>query len=149
MLVHLGCDLAQGWLFGRPVNAKSILSQRGQRPQEPLPVDLSTNQCLAELEAIYAGAPIGLCFVDRQLRVLKTNPRFAGMLATKMLEGRSLSEFFPAATAALERDRDAYGTALSTATYHLTRGTSTPCQVNVAPARDEFGEIIGFFMVVV
>ncbi|MDR3736746.1 MAG: EAL domain-containing protein, partial [Acidobacteriaceae bacterium] len=77
MLVWLGCGLGQGWLYGRPVTADKIPALLAS-PLIEIPAALSTpgdgwavsslealpTQRLAQLQAIYDGAPVGLCFLD-------------------------------------------------------------------------------------
>ncbi len=92
MLLCLGCEIGQGWLYGRPATADQLpkivaaapqrLSPRLLRPGdrgivsslEALPV-----QRLAQLHAIYDGAPVGLCFLDRKFRYVSLNRRLADM----------------------------------------------------------------------
>jgi EAL domain-containing protein (putative c-di-GMP-specific phosphodiesterase class I) len=81
MLLRLGCELGQGWLFGRPLPAEHIpemiaavpraLSNWVATQQFTITVsclDALPAQRLAQLQAIYDGAPVGLCFVDRNFR---------------------------------------------------------------------------------
>jgi len=52
---------------------------------------------LQEMEAIYAGAPQGLCLLDRDLRFLRLNPALADIYGLFVAEplGRSLAEVAP------------------------------------------------------
>ncbi len=78
MLLCLGCEMAQGWLYGRAVPADQISAMVAAMPNN-LPLRPSTPkgdggivsnsslearpvQRLAQLQAIYDGAPVGLCF---------------------------------------------------------------------------------------
>lgn len=52
---------------------------------------------LEEIEAIYVGAPVGLCAVDRELRYLRINERLAEMNGLRAAEhiGRTIREVLP------------------------------------------------------
>ncbi len=59
--------------------------------------EAQASERLAEIEAVYAGAPIGLCVLDRDLRFLRLNDRLAeinGVPAADHL-GRTLHEVLP------------------------------------------------------
>jgi PAS domain-containing protein len=99
MLVALGCARGQGWLFGKPMPQDKVaelvasgprmsatrLATEREMPFVPT-LEALPHQRLAQLKAIYEGAPVGLCFVDRQLRYFSINQRLAAM------NGRSISE---------------------------------------------------------
>src|ERR1700733_7383371 len=81
MLLWLGCDIGQGWLYGRPVPPEQLPETLAERmnpappsiPAEPhsaaansnLPLRLEAlpTQRLAQLNAIYDGVPVGLCYL--------------------------------------------------------------------------------------
>jgi PAS domain S-box-containing protein len=110
MLVWLGCELGQGWLYGRAVPADQLQGVLEMLPQgraisltgpgddwaasslEALPA-----QRLAQLQAIYDGAPVGLCFLDTKLRYVSLNQRLAERngkpVAAHM--GRTVAEMLP------------------------------------------------------
>ena len=92
ILLWLGCEFGQGWLYGYPLPADRIpdmvaaapraLSTRFSAPGggvafsslEALPA-----QHLAQLQAIYDGTPVGLCFLDKNLRHVSLNQRLADL----------------------------------------------------------------------
>jgi PAS domain S-box-containing protein len=109
MLLRLGSEFGQGWHYGRPAPFESIrrlLTEpvheiaRGELPVaegavsslEALPV-----LRLAQLQAIYDGAPVGLCFVDRNLRYISINERLARMNGASVAAhlGRGIPEMVP------------------------------------------------------
>ncbi|WP_158943711.1 EAL domain-containing protein [Granulicella sp. S190] len=115
MLLWLGCDLGQGWLYGRAVPPEQLpevlatrLDPSPQPPSEPrspaasstLPLRLEAlpTQRLAQLNAIYDGVPVGLCFVDCNLRYVSVNKRLAEMhhIPVAAHLGRYISEVMPA-----------------------------------------------------
>jgi PAS domain S-box-containing protein len=113
MLLWLGCDLGQGWLYGRavpPEQLPEVLAARIDPPPIPaehrspvanstLPLRLEAlpTQRLAQLNAIYDGVPVGLCFIDRNLRYVSVNRRLAEMhhLPVAAHLGRYVSEVLP------------------------------------------------------
>ncbi|WP_159350301.1 EAL domain-containing protein [Roseomonas harenae] len=153
MLRRLGCDYAQGWLYGHPVPAEEVpalLRARGEEAHDPEPVDFSTNQRLAQLEAVYAAAPVGLCYVNRELRILNANRRYAEMMGrqVKDLLGHKVGEIDPRATAFAQADleRAMRGEAIPPHQWQLPGGGRG--MISVAPARDESGELLGLSLVV-
>jgi PAS domain S-box-containing protein len=110
MLLCLGCEMGQGWLYGYPVLADKLPDIVAEFPRtvaktktapgdgwavsslEALPT-----QRLAQLQAIYDGAPVGLCFLDRNLRYVSLNKRLAEMNGAPVAAhlGRKVEEMFP------------------------------------------------------
>ncbi|MEO6805098.1 MAG: EAL domain-containing protein [Edaphobacter sp.] len=113
MLLWLGCDIGQGWLYGRPVPPEQlpeILAERLNPPPLhnesrlasadaglPLRLEALPTQRLAQLNAIYDGVPVGLCFIDRNLRYVSVNKRLAEMhhLPVAAHLGRYIAEVMP------------------------------------------------------
>jgi PAS domain S-box-containing protein len=110
MLIWLGCELAQGWRFGKAEAASEIPGMIAAEPIRSPPAltspgdDWATstlealpNLRLAQLQAIYDGAPVGLCFLNKQLRYVNLNRRLAEMngLSVQSHLGRSVQEMYP------------------------------------------------------
>jgi PAS domain S-box-containing protein len=110
MLIWLGCELAQGWRYGKAEPAVEIPRMLVAEPISALPAlaspgdDWATSTLealptlrLAQLQAIYDGAPVGLCFLDRKFRFISLNRRLAERngLSVKSHIGRSLEEIYP------------------------------------------------------
>jgi PAS domain S-box-containing protein len=110
MLIWLGCEQAQGWRYGKAEAAEAIPRTIAASPIGALPGlttpgdDWSTSSLealptlrLAQLQAIYDGAPVGLCFLDNNFRYVSLNRRLAEMngLAVKAHLGRTISELYP------------------------------------------------------
>jgi PAS domain S-box-containing protein len=163
MLLWLGCDFGQGWLFGRPQPAESlptVLSAPRRKiatgvafpwknlslgSMEGLPA-----QKLAQLQAVYDGAPVGLGFLDRGLRYVNLNRQLAEMGGRSVEEylGSTAQEMVPDLYAKFEPyiNRALQGEAIAGFEIDTpvtgTRGARTYL-VSYQPARDEAGEVVG------
>lgn len=109
----------------------------------------------ARMQALYAGAPVGLCFLDRALRYVSTNQRLAELngLPVEAHLGRGLAEALPALAPAVEpllRRALAGEPVLDV----VVRGAVTPGDEHVwlasyYPARDESGAVFGVSVAVI
>jgi PAS domain S-box-containing protein len=169
MLLWLGCDIGQGWLYGRPVPPEQLPETLAERmnpgppsiPAEPhsaaansnLPLGLEAlpTQRLAQLNAIYDGVPVGLCYFDRNLRYVSVNKRLAEMnnLPVASHLGRHMSEVLPAVFSECEpyllRALDGHaitGLEISSPDPNPSRPKRT-FLVSYQPARDEVDEVVG------
>ncbi len=92
MLLWLGSELGQGWHYGRPAPFHAIRTMVAAQPRPTAAgivgpskdwaissLEAFPAQRLAQLQAIYDGAPVGLCFVDRDLRYVSIHQRYADM----------------------------------------------------------------------
>ena len=114
MLHLLGCEMGQGWLFGKPVSAEMLSSATSARAPaksrlaSSLWKDISYSsppgQRLSHLQALYDGAPVGLAFLSPELRYISINQQLAEMnhAAAQKHHGRSVSEMLPALYPRLE-----------------------------------------------
>jgi len=168
ILRWLGCDQGQGWLYGKPVPAEALLdtisriaakasSEDGGSYSlsgivEPLPA-----QRLAQYQAIYDGAPVGLCLVDRNLQVVNINQRLADIYGRPVSShiGRRVSELLsPELFAQLEpyhiralNGEPTSGVEVREPKYPGAKQLNT-LLMSYQPARDEAGEIIGISVAV-
>ncbi|MDE3105701.1 MAG: EAL domain-containing protein [Acidobacteriota bacterium] len=163
MLQWLGCDLGQGWLYGRPMpvgklaeyvqDAKPSITGDGRQlpaPEEAaFPLEALPSQRLSQLQAIYDGAPVGLCFVDRNMRYVSVNKRLAEMNHAPIVAhlGRTVEEMIPNFYPQLEPflRRALQGEAFSGLEVQAdTRdGKMHIRSTSYQPTRDEGGEIVG------
>ncbi len=108
MMLRLGCGLGQGWLYGRPVLADKLpaavemkrnpiaTGKRG-RGATVSSLEAMPTQRFAQLQAIYDGVPVGLCFLDTSFRYVSMNERLATMNGHSVEAhiGRTMKEIFP------------------------------------------------------
>jgi PAS domain S-box-containing protein len=117
MLLWLGCEQGQGWLYGRPVPAAQmggfisapprVVAHRSTSPGEGWAtsnLEAMPTHRLAQLQAIYDGAPVGLCFIDRTFRYISLNEKLAEMngLPVQAHVGKLVREIHPSLYAKLE-----------------------------------------------
>ncbi len=171
MLLWLGCDWGQGWLYGRPLPASSlaaVLSREAvleveQRDAEEVcgpiapQLDAPPAQRLAQLQAIYDGVPVGLAFLDLNLRYLSINRYLAGLYKLPVADhlGRRLADVHPRRFALVEpylrralAGDSTKGVEVSDP-YSDTPESPRTCIVSYEPVRDEAGEVIGVSVSVV
>jgi PAS domain S-box-containing protein len=168
MLLWLGCDLGQGWLYGRAVppgqldesatfkpapssSSTSELRSSDIRSNLPLRLEGMPTLRLAQLNAIYDGVPVGLCFLDRNLRYVSVNKRMAEMnnLPVASHLGRYFAEVlpgrFPQSESYLLRALNGKATTGLEVRFpgNTTAGESRTCLISYHPACDEANEVIG------
>jgi PAS domain S-box-containing protein len=164
MLIWLGCELAQGWRYGKAGATEEIPRMVAAEPIPTMPAlttpgdDWATSSLealptlrLAQLQAIYDGAPVGLCFLDQKFRYISLNQRLAEMngIPAKSHIGRSvqemLPEWFPIYEPYLLRSQG--GEAISGVTLHRPGVASGDVAVELLasyqPAWDEADEVVG------
>lgn len=164
MLLWLGCEMGQGWFYGRPVTADRIPSLIAATPRK-LTTALSVHgdgwvvssleahpvQRLAQLQAIYDGAPVGLCFLDRNLRYVSLNRRLAEMDGVPMAAylGKTVKEIIPKAFPRFEPYllRALQGEAIPEVEVSVPANkpgeADMTALLSYQPAFDEAGEVIG------
>ncbi len=162
MLVQMGCDQGQGWLFGKPMPARHLAEMQSTnhatgwcakpKDSETLAgLDGVPAERLAQLRAIYDGSPIGLCYLDRKLRYVSVNRCMAELdgLPISAHLGRTPKEVAPDYFEHMEPYliRALNGEAISRVEVRqLTRnglGKPSTMLVSLQPAFDEAGETVG------
>lgn len=170
MLLLFSATRAQGWLYGKPVPASKVaalvaapcwvapcLNPTLKGRWEGSSLEALPTQRLSQLRAIYDGAPVGLGFLDLNLRYVNLNRRLAEMNGFPISEhlGRSIAELMPNLYSTI-------GTYLRHALEgQAISGVEVPCPpsyeggppwtslVSYHPARDEADEVIGVSIAVV
>ncbi len=165
MLQWLGCDIGQGWLFGRPMPSAYLgvfLERMAIYPptmsgpgalstNEEFRLDNSASRRLAHLQALYDAAPVGLCFLDREMRFTSVNKRLAQMMGTSAMSfvGRSIEEALPQIAEEIRPYilRALEGETISDFEVPLPRAKAPEefgtALVSFQPARDEADEVVG------
>ncbi|HVZ82357.1 MAG TPA: EAL domain-containing protein [Terracidiphilus sp.] len=161
MLRWMGCELGQGWLLGRPMPAEDLaqaVSRTEPRIVPGMPAEVKSSgglewlpsQRLAQLQAVYDGAPVGLAFLDRNMRYVQLNRRLANMNGRPMIEhlGRSVGEiipgFFPQVEPLIRRALQGESiTGVEVTKPDDVPNPGTTILLSYEPARDEAGEIVG------
>ena len=169
-LLRLGCQFGQGWLYGRPLTADRIPQVVAEvphgMPRAPMlrrTTDSPTSnlealpaQRLYQLQAIYDGAPVGLCFLDRDRRYVSINRQLADLNGISVDDhlGRTPAEVTPVPYTKIEPYilRALKGEA--TKEVEISRPVSTPGEAeetmicSYQPAFDEEGEVVGVLVAV-
>ncbi len=168
ILLWLGCELGQGWLYGKPAPAEDLESAvKRTHPHSPgatlngltgrqsaTDLEVPPLQRFAQLRAIYDGAPVGLAFIDRDMRYLSVNRRLAAINGRPMDEhlGRTVPEiipdFYPTVKPFIERAlRGEVVTGIELNRPTLDPKESDTIVLYYEPAFDESGEVIGVSVV--
>ncbi len=169
MLLSLGSELGQGWHYGRPSPFPAIRALVAE-PTRPASAGLAGSggdgavssleafptQRLAQLQAIYDGAPVGLCFVDAHLRYLSINRRLAEMNEVSVGGhlGRTIDQILPHVFPKIEPylTRALKGEAIQGVEIERPRRNSnevTWILVSYQPAFDESNEVLGISISVI
>lgn len=163
MLLWLGCDLGQGWFYGKPVPAEQLAARLSDAGREfrnlssnaagrvsSAMLDALPGHRLAQLQAVYDGAPVGLAFLDCNLRYLNLNRKLANMNGRPMEEhlGRTVQEvipeFFPLVEPYIRRALK--GEEICGVEITRPATSANPDKtllLSYEPARDEAGDVVG------
>jgi PAS domain S-box-containing protein len=163
MLLWMGCEMGQGWLYGRPAPAEELprlISAPRNRLSTGLPrpgmsgsvsqMDTLPGHRLAQLQAVFDGSPAGLCFLDRNVRYVNLNRRLADMNGFSVEEhlGRTVAEMLPEFFPQFEHYilRALGGEAIAGVEVKRPGSGINSERILLAsyqPARDEAGEVVG------
>jgi PAS domain S-box-containing protein len=169
MLLWLGCDCVQGWLYGRPVPAERLAEMLASGVWDTeesddteaisgpvLPrFDTPPAQRLAQLQAIYDGVPTGLCFLDPAMRYMSVNKRMAEINGFSVAEhlGRRAADLHPEYFPQVEKYLwlALQGESVRGVELNAKRHDGSPFHLllSLEPVRDEANEVIGVSVAVV
>jgi PAS domain S-box-containing protein len=163
MILWLGGEFGQGWHYGRPASldvarqvtaaARRIVPAKIPHPGDDWAVsslEAFPTHRLAQLQAIYDGAPVGLCFLDTQLRYVSLNRKLAEMNGISIAShlGHTVEEvnpdFYPHIEPLLRRALR--GEAISSVEVERPDPEGGPSRwmlCSYQPAFDEADEVIG------
>ncbi len=168
ILSYLGCELGQGWFYGRPAPAEDLpaIIAKGILAAPAGSAELAAEMAahmeaspalrLAHLQAIYDGVPIGLAFLDREFRYISYNKLF-GEISTAPFGlhlGRTVQETAPIVGVQLEPylKRVLNGEAISNIEILVERpglpAEIDPQLVSLYPVRDDANDIAGISVTV-
>ena len=171
MLVWLGCDVGQGWLYGEPTPARDlprVVAAHRALEHNRQPIAMTSagmafrmeslpTQRHSQLQAIYDAAPVGLGFLDSSLRYVSLNCRLAEMNNVPIVAhlGRTVEEVLPEMFPRLEPylRRALAGESISGVEIESIPiedgGPMLSTLVSYQPARDEAGEVVGIAVSVI
>jgi diguanylate cyclase (GGDEF)-like protein/PAS domain S-box-containing protein len=166
-MLWLGCDFGQGWYYGRPMPAEDIpsvlatlrrkLTTESVSPLKTIAdLDGPLSQRIAHLQAVYDGAPVGLCFLDKKLRHANINQRLADFNGIPISDhiGRTVAELVhPDLYRAIEPYllRALKGEVMTGLEVTAPPQPGKECRTftsSYQPAFDEAGEVIGISIAV-
>jgi PAS domain S-box-containing protein len=170
MLQWLGCELAQGWFYGKALPAEELPGAVSNFQRQEFSAvsiesvgrvsrgsfDVLPSVRLAQLQAVYDGAPVGLAFLDRELRYKMVNRRLAHMNGRPMEDhiGRTVAQVIPELFPIVEGYilRALIGEAIPG--VEVTKPAtdaheSRTILLSYEPARDEAGEVVGVSVAIV
>jgi PAS domain S-box-containing protein len=135
----------------------ALVSQRRRMEEDLQRSEAFGRRRLAELAAVYRDAPVGLCFMDTDLRYVKINERLAAINGRPVLDhiGRTIREVLPELADTVEAcSRQVLTTGEPVLDLEIT-GT-TPADPGVqhawlasySPVKDQAGEVLGVNTVV-
>jgi PAS domain S-box-containing protein len=163
ILLGMGCERGQGWLFGRPGAADAVpgfVAAHRRTQSAGLSIfssaiqserlDAHPFQRLAQLQAVYDGAPVGLAFLDCDLRFVNLNRRLADMNGISVADhlGKTVAEVFPEIYPQIEQPLEQALKGIATSDLEVVRRSSSDESeqiryVSYQPALDEVGEVVG------
>jgi PAS domain S-box-containing protein len=165
MLLWLECNLAQGWFYGKPVSAEDLPAVTVAPPKFLNPTanvagqarrlslsnfNIMPERRLAQLHALYDGAPVGLAFLDGNLRYVMLNQRLADINGVPMHDhlGKTGAEIIPQLYPKLEPYLLRALSGHPVSDLLIRNNTSVSGEIRTTlrsyqPALDEAGEILG------
>ena len=153
LLLRIGCDLGQGWLFGAGIPGADVpaaMTAIGERPATVRSPDLSLEQRSAQLEAIYNNSGVAIGFIDPGRRYVSVNDTFAQRLGLSIADivGRYVHEILPDVQEAggVSWEKLQTGQVNPAFEFRMDHGSDL---VSLQPVPDEAGDLLGFSFVAI
>lgn len=164
MLLCLGCHIGQGWLYGRAVPAEDAAEMFSREldfgdaefPSPGIAADVAfhlealPSQRLAQLQALYDGAPVGICFLDLNFRYVSLNRRLAEIngVSVEAHIGRTVFEVLPDFYDSIHPMLVKALTGKDDVSFEIVMGERA-LLAHYQPARDEGGEVVGISVAII
>ncbi|MEO3474924.1 EAL domain-containing protein [Roseomonas sp. CAU 1739] len=148
-LSRIGCDLAQGFLFGAGLPAKDVpatMSAIGRQSTLAALPRLSPQRCLAQMAALYRSSALSVAFLDPDLHLLGVSEGFARRLAlpARAVIGRTIAELMPRIVPMIEDlHGDGHGTATRPA-FEMDMPAGGTDLLTLQFVSDEADELLGY-----
>jgi len=152
LLRAMGCTLAQGYLFGRPMRLEHVeVFLHTSAPvglAAPMP-KLSLEQRASQILAIYRSADVSIGFLNPDCMVVDASETFARRVGAPVaaIIGRHIADLIPAATHWLAILRDARESRRRHPTFEVELPTGGRERVATQRVYDEAGEFLGFSLI--
>jgi len=164
MLLWLGCDRGQGWLYGKPAVSENLSDAlKFEYVRQPILPALNPwrqvfrgreeglpAQRLAQLQAVFDGSPVGLAFLDKNSRCVNLNQRLADIDGIPVEDhfGKTVQELFPELSPLIRGHIERALRGESIPNVEVVRaaptgGDKVTLLISYEPALDEGGEVIG------
>lgn len=151
LLRLIGCPVAQGYLFGKPLPAERVPEMLAR--QLPIrtpfrPERMSLEQRAYQLSALYRAPEISVCFVDKHDVIVDASETFAAHLGCELQDilGRPFYDVFPEERGRLPWLRSFRERGLPYPPYEFNWPNGQVDTVTLIGVRDEIGEVLGFFI---
>ena len=148
----MGCTLAQGYLFGRPMP----LGDTGEFLRTSAPVGLaapmpklSLEQRASQILALYRSSDVSISFLTPDYTVVDASETFARRMGRPLagVIGRHIADLLPTATAWLSSLRDIRASVRRHPTFEIRLPTGGSELVATQVVYDEAGELLGFSII--
>lgn len=152
LLRAMGCTLAQGYLFGRPMPLKDVAAFLSTSAPvglaAPMP-KLSLEQRASQILAIYRSADVSISFLSPAYTVVDASETFARRIGKPLSDviGRHIGDLIPSATAWLAALRDIGFSGERCPTFEIRLPGGGSELVATQQVFDEAGELLGFSII--
>jgi len=152
LLQGIGCDYAQGYLFGRPVPASAVQDLIRAPVPATFPVDhllLTMEQRIHQMTAIYNSDTISICFIGLDCIVKDANPAFAKNLGKTLGDviGHPIDDVIPEETDRIAWLNSYWKRNLPAPAYQRKTPTGGTHLLFTCQVVDEASELLGYSII--